>query len=1545
MSFLSPSASTAQPASENGYTPKSFQSWRWVFLAAILLAVVAIGAFYFSSVQAQTDDGAIPGLTLTSDTPGTLTVSWDTPSPAPSDYRLRWAQAESDYPSWKDDNETDRGNAYPAGDATSLTLSGLSQGADFKVQVRARYNDGDAPWSGSWASSSLRVSGDAQEEEATPTPEPTATPDPTPVPGAINGLTLGSETPGILTVSWDTPSPAPSDYRLRWAQAESDYPSWKDDNETDRGNAYPAGGDTSLTLSGLTEGTEYKVQVRARYNDGAHKDKPWGGPWTEEVRGQPSEESAGSGVKGATDDPAAPAAPFIVGSAVSPDGQVTLLWLDPSDDTITGYQVLRGPDADSLVVIEEDTGSSGTSYTDTSPPPGRTHTYAVKARNAAGLSPPSGTVTATVPDAEEEEELITAPQHQIEVPSVVAVGNLGSPATTSGTAGGNFPGMTVATAFTTGSRAEGYNLTGVGLQLSADDGVTVSVSIFSDSSGQPGTSLQVLANPPDLDQDINTIEVFASAGYTLAADTTYWVVVEHTGRLGGYMRALTASSVNPDDGSLPGWSIGANRFRHKATDDWKNYPQRMAIEVRAGELGGFTLDSVAVTSKPLDSDTYKAGENLELLFTFSTPVQYVKGVAALYLNGSWRGARYMNGSGTEYLRYWYRVQSGDSGTDGFAIGPQPLAATTEASILTFAGSPVTLELAAVQSGPAHKVNGGEKGCLYVFCTDVEVGLIGTDVVGAVYYSESSARGGLSNRLFRYGSANYQVRQLLVRRNTGQLELLLDRAPAADLLAEATLHIGTRFFHFNDATLAPNHRLTWANSELTWNVDDQIRVSLQDNMLVSNFVSDGTIGDSIISTSARAQAFTTGPRANGYRITEVRLKVGAQSNTTPRIAIHSDNAGRPGTRLLTLTNPAAIATATTAASFTSPGLLLRPDTRYWAVVDRASGSGEVTVNTSTFNGENDGSAAGWSIADSSYQGNGANWSEQAGQVLQIAIEGRESTGFSSAPAFPDHDRNDAADPIAFTVAENLPVNARVGVVGATDADHDPLTYSAPGTDATSFGRAFALDAATGAITVKSPLDYDAKTSYSVVIQVADGRDDSGATESTPAPDDTVRVTIYVRKVADPVMVPPIADLAEKVLVSNYAIETEHPVMARRVTISTSGIAARPNQHENLDSYTRAGMSFRTGPDTEGYELGVVRLPLLNGNARNIPQVSIWSHSSAGNPHVRLHTLVGSRDLDQLDNDFYSDGFVLSPDTTYWVVVENVHDNNSRLDVDGLFYHEPTEGNLNPPDEDSMTAEGWSVVGWVKNYYSGEGLWCTKLFLPSDGCSNPVGIRRMKFALFEPLDASAPFFRNADGNGKADPVLFSVPENTAPGASVGQIVVHNFDDDVLTFAVSGDSSLFDSKFRLNQRTGEITLKPNERLDYETQRKAYIFDVTVHDGEDSEGTAESAPMIDDVTTVTINVTNVNEPGVLSLTTDTPAIGEQMVATLTDEDQSLISTYWVWSCSTQSGLLSRPGTSVSEYTPQSEDAGKQCSVSVQYQDASLEYQWLSLPFWPRAE
>ena len=431
--------------------------------------------------------------------------------------------------------------------------------------------------------------------------------------GAISGLTLSSDTPGTLTVSWDTPSPAPSDYRVRWAQAESDYLSWKDDNETDRGNEYPAGDATSLTLSGLSEEAEFKVQVRARYNDGAHKDKPWSGPWTEELRGQPSEESAGSGVKGATDDPSAPAAPNLSGAAVTPEGHVTLLWQDPSDDSITGYQVLRGPDADSLVVIEEDTGSNGTSYTDTSPPAGRTHTYAVKARNAAGLSPPSDTVTATVPASEPEEELITAQQSEEQV----LVSNPdSSPISLRFTAQTSSDRRRYAQTFSAANNADGtqatFDFDGVtfGLTGSSTGNLAAShlvVTVNTDNSGEPASSpLYTLTSATtSLSLHIDDRREFtfnAPAGATLTSEVTYWLVFAaapgSTYFDGNYIQIFVTS----DDSEVQGtatvnhWSIGDTSRYNTASSTWRTEQRVMSVAILGAQRPPVLVSNLRQTS-------------------------------------------------------------------------------------------------------------------------------------------------------------------------------------------------------------------------------------------------------------------------------------------------------------------------------------------------------------------------------------------------------------------------------------------------------------------------------------------------------------------------------------------------------------------------------------------------------------------------------------------------------------------------------------------------------------------------------------------------------------------------------------------------------------------------------------------------------------------------------------------------------------------------------------------------------------------------------------
>ena len=232
---------------------------------------------------------------------------------------------------------------------------------EYKIRMRARYYRGEyegKSWGGPWATATITVAGEPAE---TPTPEPVkeepvqqpARDAPDPPAGTIETLTTTDDDTGQLLLTWEAPTAPnsdPTDYHLNWAKSTEDYPA----DSAEAGNAHPT--TTTHTLANLEYDTDYNIRVRARYSDGENAANPWNGPWTETTAQvlQPL-----------------PAAPIMGGTAVTPDSQVLLTWFNIDEDaSITGYQILRGPKADSLVIIEDDTGSSSTSYTDETPPAG-----------------------------------------------------------------------------------------------------------------------------------------------------------------------------------------------------------------------------------------------------------------------------------------------------------------------------------------------------------------------------------------------------------------------------------------------------------------------------------------------------------------------------------------------------------------------------------------------------------------------------------------------------------------------------------------------------------------------------------------------------------------------------------------------------------------------------------------------------------------------------------------------------------------------------------------------------------------------------------------------------------------------------------------------------------------------------------------------------------------------------------------------------------------------------------------------------------------------
>ena len=83
-----------------------------------------------------------------------------------------------------------------------------------------------------------------------------------------------------------------------------------------------------------------------------------------------------------------PPAPQNLSATVNADGTVTLAWDAPDDASVTGYQILRrrpSKGEGTLLVYEQDTGSTATTFTNRNVEAGIRHVYRVKAINAAGV--------------------------------------------------------------------------------------------------------------------------------------------------------------------------------------------------------------------------------------------------------------------------------------------------------------------------------------------------------------------------------------------------------------------------------------------------------------------------------------------------------------------------------------------------------------------------------------------------------------------------------------------------------------------------------------------------------------------------------------------------------------------------------------------------------------------------------------------------------------------------------------------------------------------------------------------------------------------------------------------------------------------------------------------------------------------------------------------------------------------------------------------------------------------------------------------------------
>ena len=169
--------------------------------------------------------------------------------------------------------------------------------------------------------------------------------------------------------------------------------------------------------------------------------------------------------------------------------------------------------------------------------------------------------------------------------------------------------------------------------------------------------------------------------------------------------------------------------------------------------------------------------------------------------------------------------------------------------------------------------------------------------------------------------------------------------------------------------------------------------------------------------------------------------------------------------------------------------------------------------------------------------------------------------------------------------------------------------------------------------------------------------------------------------------------------------------------------------------------------------------------------------------------------------------------------------------------------------------------------------------------------------------------AAASGTPQPLSASLPENSPAGASLGTPMETTAPAGTVSYSLSGtDAGLFN----IDPESGEITLAQGASPDFET-RAGYSVTITA------------------AANLAVSVDNIDEPGGVSLSTNSPRSGEALSASLTDPDGSVSTLSWRWQRSTEDGGWEDiPGATNPDYTPGAGDIGRRLQAVANYDDGS---------------
>ena len=181
--------------------------------------------------------------------------------------------------------------------------------------------------------------------------------------------------------------------------------------------------------------------------------------------------------------------------------------------------------------------------------------------------------------------------------------------------------------FTTGPSPSGYGLQGVGVDFTSgtrlpDDSSAVSVAVYTDSGGKPGTKLFDLVSPTDYAVGHSFFE--APRGTVLDPNTSYVLVWRHNSGAAHRLRRTTSNG--EDSGALAGFSIADAYYVGADLDNLAADPDGNSVEIAVYARAG----SQPASGRPR---VFASAEGAGILFADTAGIDDPNGLPNVVISG------------------------------------------------------------------------------------------------------------------------------------------------------------------------------------------------------------------------------------------------------------------------------------------------------------------------------------------------------------------------------------------------------------------------------------------------------------------------------------------------------------------------------------------------------------------------------------------------------------------------------------------------------------------------------------------------------------------------------------------------------------------------------------------------------------------------------------------------------------------------------------------------------------------------------------------------